>query len=353
MLQRFLLVIVIFIFTASATFGFAQTSNQRSISTEDLEYYLLQSFLVNDSKQRIAINHIGIQGRFEESGFLVTAVLEGYPAHTAGIERGDVILSADSEPFHPVHSFNLERNSNGDFISITNEHQLRVQRGDSSTELSLVPIYENLFDSYRSATANSVQEFSAGNKVIGYIRFWALSRNTNDLINYQELIRNLDHCDGIIFDLRNSFGFLDPQHLDLVFNDKSSYFSITEPPNTAFNFAQTSPALNSPNYRKPIALLLNEDTRGGTELFAYQLDKLERVVSLGNSTSGRIGNFALNNARDGASIDYLPAEELLIDGNEFEGVGVNPEIEVQFEYENTTRGDPQYDAAVNTLLGII
>ena len=349
MLQRFLL----FIFTVSATFGFAQTSNQRSVSTEDLEYYLLQSFLVNDSKQRIALNHIGIQGRVEESGFLVTAVLEGYPAHTAGMDRGDVILSADSEPFHPVHSFNLERNSNGDFISITNEYQLRVQRGDISTELSLVPVYENLFDSYRSATANSVQEFSAGNKVIGYIRFWALSRNTNDIINYQELIRNLDHCDGIIFDLRNSFGFLDSQHLDLVFNNKSSYFSITEPPNTTFNFAQTSPALNSLNYRKPIALLVNEDTRGGTELFAYQLDKLERVVSLGNSTPGRIGNFVLNNERDGASIDYLSAEELLIDGNEFEGIGVNPEIEVQFEYENTTRGDPQYDAAVSTLLGII
>ena len=351
MMQRILL--FIFIFTASATFVFAQTSNQRPVSSEDLEYYLLQSFLVADSKQRIALNHIGIQGRFEESGFLVTAVLEGYPAHAAGIDRGDVILSADNEPFHPVHSFNLERNGSGDFVRITSEHQLRIQRGDSSTELSLAPVYENLFDSYRSATANSVQEFSAGNKVIGYIRFWALSRSTNDIINYQELIRNLDHCDGIIFDLRNSFGFLDSQHLDLVFNDKSSYFSVTEPPNSGFNFAQISPVLEFANYRKPIALLLNEDTRGGPELFAYQLDKLERVVSLGNSTPGQIGNFALNNGNDRASIDYLSAEELLIDGNEFEGVGVNPEIEVQFEYENTTRGDPQYDAAVNTLLGII
>ena len=83
MMQRILL--FIFIFTASATFVFAQTSNQRPVSSEDLEYYLLQSFLVADSKQRIALNHIGIQGRFEESGFLVTAVLEGYPAHAVAM----------------------------------------------------------------------------------------------------------------------------------------------------------------------------------------------------------------------------------------------------------------------------
>ena len=333
--------------------NFGQSVESNYLAPDSLDYYLLQSFHVADSQQRIALNHIGIQGRFQDSQFLVTAVLEGYPAHAAGIERGDVILTVDERPFHPVNSFNLERNREGSFIPVTSEHTLRVQRGSNTTEISLRPVFENLFDSYRSATANSVLEFAAGNKVIGYVRFWALSRTTNDMINYQELIQSLDHCDGIIFDLRNSFGFLDSQHLDLVFNYKQEYFSVQEPAGNEFNFALISPTLNFNNYRKPIALLLNEDTRGGPELFAYQLDKLERVISLGSPSAGQIGNFEVLRSSTNEGIQYTPAYELLIDDNVFEGLGIEPEIEVPFPYESTTRGDPQYDAAVNALLGII
>ena len=333
--------------------SFSQSLESNSISPDSLDYYLLQAFHVADSQQRIELNHIGIQGRFQNMQFLVTAVPEGYPAHAAGIERGDVILSADGQAFHPIDSFNLERDAAGSFVPATSEHRLSVQRGNSTTEVSLRPVFENLFDSYRSATANSVLEFSAGNKIIGYVRFWALSRTTNDMINYQELIRSLDHCDGIIFDLRNSFGFLDSQHLDLVFNYKQEYFSVSEPASSEFNFALLSPTLDFANYRKPIALLLNEDTRGGPELFAYQLDKLERVVSLGGTSAGQIGTFEIQNGSSIEDIQYSPANNILIDDNVFEGIGIEPEIEVPFPYESTTRGDPQYDAAVNALLGII
>lgn len=335
--------------------SYGQVSHTETLSAadDDLNFYLLQSFLEADSKERIPLNHIGIQGRFQNSQFLVTAVLEGYPAHIAGIERGDIVLSIDKEAFHPVHSFNIERDSKGSFIPITSEHILSVQRGTDINELSLKPIFENLFDSYRSATANSVLEFSAGNKIIGYIRFWGLSRSSNDIISYQKLIRSLDHSDGIIFDLRNSFGFLDSQHLDLVFNDKDHYFFVAEASSVGVDFSQTSATLDFDNYRKPIALLINEDTKGGPELFAYQLDKLERVVSLGNSTPGLIGTFEVQKNENGSKIDYIPAENILIDNMPFEGIGIEPEIEVQFLYERTTRGDPQYNAAVNVLLGII
>ena len=40
---------------------------------------------------------IGIQGQKQEAGFLVTSVLEGYPAHRAGLNRGDIITSIDGQ----------------------------------------------------------------------------------------------------------------------------------------------------------------------------------------------------------------------------------------------------------------
>ena len=136
----------------------------------------------------------------------------------------------------------------------------------------------------------------------------------------------MDHCDGIIFDLRNSFGYLDPQHLDLVFNDKDNYFIVTEPPGRKYDFADLSPNLSFKNYRKPIALLLNEDTRGGTELFAYQLAKLQRVITIGGATAGKIGRFRIKSDFDASPIEYQPATEVFIDGILFEGLGIEPDL---------------------------
>ena len=333
--------------------AFAQIEKPYLLLDEDLDYYLAQSFLAKGSKERISINHIGLQGEQKSNGFLVTAVLEGYPAHVSGINRGDIITRVNDTEFHPVKSFNIRRDDHGNFVPTTKDYLLSLTRGSRNLQFTVRPIHENLFDSYRTATSNSVLEFSAGNKIIGYIRFWGLSRTTNDLINYQNILKSLDHTDGIIFDLRNSFGFLDPQHLDLVFTNRDSYFKFSDRMTAETKFAEISPKSDIEPYRKPIAVLLNQDTRGGSELFAYQLEKLGRVVSLGESTKGELGDFNLENNQSNSSITYIISNKLLINGQSLEGVGIQPERVVSYPYENTTRGDPQYEAAINTLLGII
>ena len=190
-----------------------------------LEQLLKQAFHSNINAERVVLNHIGIEAVEVSNGYLVTAVLEGYPAHAVDIRRGDIIEKADGNPFHPIESFNSERDTNGNFLPKREEHILVLSRAKDSMELSVIPVFENLYNSYRSATANSVLQFSAGNKTIGYIRFWALSRATADIINYRALLRELSGTDGIIFDFRNSLGFLDPQHLDLVFPTRDNYFT--------------------------------------------------------------------------------------------------------------------------------
>ena len=310
-----------------------------------LEQLLVQSFHANINAERVVLNHIGIEAVEVSNGYLVTAVLEGYPAHAVDIRRGDIIEKADGNPFHPIESFNSERDTNGNFLPEREEHILVLSRANDSMELSVIPVFENLYNSYRSATANSVLQFSAGNKTIGYIRFWALSRATADIINYRALLRELSGTDGIIFDFRNSLGFLDPQHLDLVFPTRDNYFTSSLEHNSYTQFAENSPASETTPYRKPIAVLLNRDTRGGTELFAYQLKKLQRVITLGEATRGEIGEYLFEDLSNG--------EEFYIDGQPFRDSAIIPEQLISFPYENTERGDPQFDAAINALLGII
>ena len=334
-----------FLYSIAVGNSAAQSASPGLSSDSDLDYFLNQAFFAESGANRIALNHIGIETKKAESGHLITAVLEGYPAHAHDLRRGDIIRSVDGHAFHPVESFNSEKDDNGNYLPTNKEHELIVFRSNVPIELSMTPVFENLFDSYRSATSNSVLEFSAGNKTIGYIRFWALSRSTHDIINYQNLLAKLDGADGIIFDLRNGLGFLGPQHLDLVFPDRTDYFSYSDADGAISDFSKTSPSSAISAYRKPIAVLINEGTRGGTELLAYQLDKLQRVISLGEATRGEISHYFFERG--------VRKESLKIDGQVFHNHSISPGQIITYPYENTERGDPQFDAAINALLGII
>lgn len=323
----------------------AQTDSPDTLTPADLDYYLFQAVNAPGQPARYALNHIGIQGRSVEQGFLVTAVLEDYPAQQAGIYRGDIITRADGSRFHPVFTFNDRDLAPAGFSASHETVSLQLLRGSTEINVEIEPVFENLFDSYRSAMANSTQQFPSGNKVVGYVRFWVLSRATSDLISYQNLFKELAETDGIILDLRDSLGYLDTNQLQLLYRGASSLFSrsISQPPQTpVLPFPVREP------YRNPVAILVNGKTRGGSELLAYQLGKLDRVITLGSTTAGRIGTWSADNE----SLHYS-AEAGLIDGLQFEGNGYSPERNVEYPDTQPGRIDPQFQAAMDLLMGII
>jgi carboxyl-terminal processing protease len=327
----------------------AQDRENATISADTLEYYLVQSFQAPTAKDRIALNHIGIEVQRADDGFLVTASLEGYPAHQAGIERGDMILRVDEEPFHPVFSFNAQDNARHELVPATAVHLLEFERRGEITSVEINPVFENLYDSYRSAILNSVQEFSIGNKAIGYIRLWGLSRSTSDLFTLERTMRIFRDSDGMIIDLRNSYGFLSSKHLDLFVRNGRGEFDASDASNRHAAIAQNFPASSTRTFTRPIVVLVNSKTRGGAELFAHGLAKPERVTTLGDSTAGEIGTYSL----DGDTIRYSPAEHILIDGLRFESVGIVPDDSIPFPFTESRRSDPQFETTVDILLGRI
>lgn len=327
----------------------AQDNENRNISADALEYYLVQAFQAPSAKDRIALNHIGIEAQAVTGGYMVTASLEGYPAHQAGIGRGDKILRVDGEPFHPVYSFNSRDPKTDEFAAATTTHQLEFESMGAVETVEIAAVFENLYDSYRSATLNSVQEFSLGNKIIGYIRFWGLSRSTADLFTLELTMHELTGSDGLIVDLRNSYGFLSSKHLDLLTRDDRSYFDVSGPSNRHAEIAQSFPIASAQPFTKPIVVMVNSETRAGAELFAYELSKSGRVTTLGENSPGRIGAYAINED----TLDYSPADEVLIDGQRFESIGVVPEEPILFPFTQSGRSDPQFQFSVDILLGII
>jgi C-terminal processing protease CtpA/Prc len=253
-----------------------------------LEAYLFQAFAASQARQRASLFHIGIETEQHPDGHLVTAVLEDYPAFYAGINRGDIIVTSNGRRFDPVTSFNSEINS---------QYDLAIDRAGSQREITVTPIFENLFDSYRNATASSTQEFSAGNKVIGYVRLWALSKNTSDIVTFKSLMAGLSHCDGLILDLRSAYGYLDDVH--------SNSFLPTPSGNDYFG--------------KSVVVIVDSKTSVEGAKLARKLRRLDRIVVLGSET------------RD----------------------GLKPELDAPYPVTQTTRGDAKFETALNRLLGTI
>ena len=345
-----LLLLPVFGFSSPAL---SQAPDSDRLGPDQLQYYLMQAFHADSAENRRPLNHIGIQVQPSATGYLVTAVLEGYPAHLAGINRGDVIHSVDTLPYHPVYSFNTAAGGPGGFPQSNTSYAITWRRNDSTLSANLIPVYENLYDSYRSATLNSIQVFPSGNKLVGYVRLWGFSRSSNDLASFRQILAEFDDCDGLIIDLRNAYGFLAHQHLDLLFPSRQRRFQLGGVITEHVDLSHVESAPGDDYFQKPIAVLLNSATEGGAELLAYQLAKLERVITVGEATPGRIGDYRQASAAESAGLEYRPAVETLIDGRVFESSGVQPQQVVPYPFSQSSRGDPQYQAALLTLLGII
>jgi len=292
-----------------------------SLQNSDLDYYLHQALNAGTAQQRLALNHIGIQGRVEAEGYRITAVLENYPAQHAGIFRGDIILDANGDSFHPVFSFNDANAAPDRFAAQPDPVLLTIRRDTAELEISVSPVFENLFDSYRSASLSSVQQFSAGNKTVGYVRLWVLSSSSNDLISYQRLFEELRGTNGLILDVRDAVGFLDVEHLHLIYRGASAVEASSE--RTDLNEQSLQENASRYPYRNPVALLVNSRTRGGAEQLARQLDQLSAVITLGEATAGETDQ------------------------------GHQPEQYQAYPFEQAGRVDPQFQAAMDMLMGII
>ena len=361
--------------------SWVEASGDQALITEDqLAFYRLRSFAAPGAEARLPINHLGIEGEWtSDGGYRITAALESYPAHEAELRRGDVIETMNGEAFHPVFSLNpaLRRGASEAVAAWSEPVTLGYRRGEQGFETRVTPVFETLFDSYRTATANSVLRLAAGNKIIGYVRLWALSRSTGDLLQLKQLVAALADTDGIVLDLRNSAGYLHSLHIDLFRASRSDYLQI------ASMSADTQPSvqhllLTEPRdselgaYRRPVAILIDSSTRGSAALLAHQLGKLARITTVGTTTSAQFGFYELGrDALEGTSPNkesqknatreeaiaqayrYVPADELLVDGIMLEGRGVEPERANDYPFAQTSRVDPQFQLAVDILMGVI
>ena len=125
----------------------------------------------------------------------------------------------------------------------------------------------------------------------------------------------LEDADALVWDLRGGWGGAQPQYLDL-FNPRAPTMQVKDR-NGETGFVDVK-------WRKPVAMLINEGTRSGKEVLAYGFKEYRLGELIGHRTEGAVlAATAFLIGDDGLLL--LAVEDVLVDGQRLEGVGVDPD----------------------------
>ena len=319
-------------------------SHTHFYTPEDPAYYQLADIFAGALEHRglqrvfpkgdVSYPGIGVFTEIDNQGrTFVTGVIEGAPAHAAGVLVGDEILSADDRPFRPIGSF---RGKVGSPVSL----EIRRASGAAPIAISVSPADLHPNEMFLRGLKESARVIVTDKAKIGYVHVWSYaSRRIQSALEDLMSDGPLKDADALVWDLRGGWGGAQPEYLDL-FNPRS--------PTMQIKGRNGETGVVDFKWRKPVAALINEGTRSGKEVLAYGFKEYRLGELIGHRTEGAVlAATAFLIGDDGLLL--LAVEDVLVDGQRLEGVGVTPTIEVPFDWRYAAGGDPQLDRAVQVL----
>jgi carboxyl-terminal processing protease len=281
---------------------------------------------------------IGAEIGIRENRVTVISPLPNTPAKTAGLQPQDKILAIDEVDTTEMsldEAVNRIRGEKGTDVILTilrkNESELReitVTRG-----LIIVP----------SVT------WEMKENGIAYIEIAHF--NTDAVDGFKKVAREilLKNPRGIILDLRNNpGGFFNAATaiadywlsegviVKEIFSDKTE---------REYDATEVTPFADMAT-----VVLVNGGSASASEIVAGALQDRQKATIVGEQTFGKGSVQGLNYLEDGSSIKLTTAKWLTPNGNQIDGVGITPDVEIEMiseDYENYL--DPQLDKAIEIL----
>ncbi len=312
------------------------TSHTYYFSKENPKRYQLlgvfNSLYDQDREDLFIYEGIGIDIRKMNDHFVISAVFDGFPAQEAGLKFGDRLLTVNDEDFHPINSF---KGKAGESVTIkVNRRGIEKTTNVKVTKLD----GRTMFEAAAEASARLIDH---EDKKIGYIHLWSYAgAKYQDLLRGQILWGNLSKADALVLDLRDGWGGADLNYLSLFREPIAIVSSRTR---------QGQMGSYSGVWEKPVALLINERSTSGKELFTYGFKKLKLGPVVGHSTAGAVVGgriFLLSNG----DVLYLAATDVNVDGVRLEGKGVDPDTPVDRTLMDPPSGDPQLQKAMEEVV---
>ena len=285
----------------------------------------------------------------EKQTLMVSSVYIDSPAEAAGIQVGDYIIGVNGHSTEELGYLNVVYEVRGE---IGTPVTLTLLRGDKTVECTAI----------RAEVEEKTVEFSAEDG-IGYVRITDFKDNT-----FRQFVEAIDaltalKVEGIVFDLRGNPG----GYLDTVC-DMVSYLIPTGKTLVSYSYKNSKPEviLSEDDVHPitgevadhvlelPVTVICNEYTASAGEIFTasvrdYRNEGLLNAKIVGKTTYKKgvmQSGFVYS---DGASITFTVAYYNPPCGENYHGIGVEPDITV----ENTETEDLQLTTAIAELKKLV
>ncbi len=269
------------------------------------------------------------------SQVMIIDVYEDSPAEAAGLKDGDALYQVDD---HPVEGESLE----------TVVSWVKGKRG-TDVVLHIIRDGERL---ELTATRDTIQaqtvEYRMLEDRIGYIAVSEFDTVTYD--QFKEALESLEDkaLEGLVIDLRNNPGGSIDTTADML--------RLLLPEGTIVSIEDKNGNVEEitcdgeHEFTKPLAVLVNENSASASEIFSGAVQDYGIGKIVGTTTYGKGVVQQLIDLGDDTCLKITIAEYFTPSGTSINGVGVTPDVEVDYAFDSEDPGaDNQLEKALETV----
>lgn len=288
------------------------------LDDQHTEYYTAEQWAEYERSLNQVYVGVGMRLAAQEAGFQVVEVFAHSPAQQSGIMKGDFIVQVDE---HAAAGLTLSElvdlilGPEGTEVTLTvrrNDEQLTFQ--SVRAEISVPQVTSAIF-------------LEGTQHAIGYIRMHSFS----DTVDVQ-FIRALtalhaNDIGGLIIDVRGNPG----GYLHVVANVAEQFIAEGTLIHTRdrHEISSTHQIYNGRSVEYPIAVLVDGNSASASEILAAALQDYELATIIGQNTYGKGSVQRLIRLSSGSYLKFTMEEYLTPHLHRVDGVGVQPDIEIQ------------------------
>lgn len=262
---------------------------------------------------------------------------ENGPAYIAGIRKGDILKKVDDKDvtkMNLVDISNLVKGKEGTKVKIT------VLRNDRELDFMITR---------GSVDIKSIESdmLSYQDNKIGYIKIDIFAANTSE--QFEEELKKMEEegLDSLIIDVRNnSGGYLSSvsKILSLFLEKGDLIYQMKTKDKIEKVYDKTS---ESRNYK--IAVLVNGVSASASELLTASIMETYNGYIVGTKTFGKSKVQKTQELSNGGMIKFTYQEWLTPNGNNIGDIGITPQYEVEYEFNENMNFDSQIQKALELL----
>ena len=273
---------------------------------------------------------IGVSIKYEDDNYKISSIVSDGPADKSGLKVDDIILEVDDIDCSNKTSSDLEELLRG---KINSTAKIKINRDGK----------EITFYIKRESIEIQNVETKVYDDTIGYISINVFSSNCFD--QFSKALKELEKekIESLIIDVRNNPGghLVQAKKILELFFEKDTILYQTEKDNKITKVKSDTKETRSYS----VIVLINSSTASAAEVLAISFkENYKNITIIGETSYGKGTVQKSQTLNTGTSIKYTVEKWLTPKGEDINGIGVIPDIEIQ-----KTREDNQLDRAIEEI----